>query len=110
MSRFLTKISPLVKTRGFSTSLPSQSKNNLRVFFYEKYQLLTSCIIGKKAFLVVVHDYQDPECLQRRKDVRDQHLAVAKDLVSSEQMLLGGPIMDNHEVKSVKLERLCIFN
>jgi hypothetical protein len=70
-------------------------------------------MLGKHTFLVVLHDYQDSECLQRRKNVREQHLVDAKETAVSGTILAGGAVLDNHEVKkkvSLNKGSYCLIN
>ncbi|KAG1460610.1 hypothetical protein G6F46_004742 [Rhizopus delemar] len=50
-----------------------------------------------KEFLVVLKDYSDPECLQRRLSIRNKHLAEAEVLKAQGVIKLGGPLLDSHE-------------
>lgn len=48
--------------------------------------------------MVVLHDFADSEALDRRLSVRDQHLQGALKAESQGSLLVGGAILDNHEV------------
>jgi hypothetical protein len=52
----------------------------------------------QKQFVVVLKDFKDPECLQRRLDAREKHLKDALEANSNGILNLGGAILDNHEV------------
>ncbi|OAD03326.1 hypothetical protein MUCCIDRAFT_134023, partial [Mucor lusitanicus CBS 277.49] len=52
----------------------------------------------KHHFMVVLHDFTDSEALNRRLSVRDQHLQGALKAESDGNLLVGGAILDNHEV------------
>lgn len=59
-------------------------------------------MVDKHHFVVVLHDYTDPEALNRRLSVRDQHLAGALKAESEGNLLVGGAILDNHEVNVIQ--------
>jgi len=47
-------------------------------------------------FLLLAHDGTDPEALQRRLNVREEHLKRISLLKSSGEFLFGGAILDNN--------------
>jgi len=53
----------------------------------------------KHHFMVVLHDYTDSGALDRRLSVRDKHLQGALKAESEGNLLVGGAILDNHEVR-----------
>ncbi|KAI8150242.1 hypothetical protein BJV82DRAFT_14258 [Fennellomyces sp. T-0311] len=54
----------------------------------------------KKQFLVVIHDFTDPEALERRMAARDKHIAMAK-ANHPEYIVCGGAIFDSHETRKM---------
>lgn len=61
------------------------------------YQCFYCYQSAPKEFLVVLKDYSDPECLQRRLSIRNKHLAEAEVLKAQGVIKLGGPLLDSHE-------------
>lgn len=59
-------------------------------------------MLDKHHFMVVLHDYTDPEALNRRLSVRDKHLAGALKAENEGNLLVGGAILDNHEVNIIQ--------
>jgi hypothetical protein len=51
-----------------------------------------------KNFVVVVHDFKDPDCLQRRMDIRQKHLTEAEKSFAGGSLVEGGAHLDSHEV------------
>ncbi|KAF7729341.1 hypothetical protein EC973_004597 [Apophysomyces ossiformis] len=51
----------------------------------------------RKQFVVVIHDYTDPNALERRMASREAHLAWAKEARKTGDLVCGGAIFDNHE-------------
>ena len=47
-------------------------------------------------FLLLAYDGTDPEALQRRLNVREEHLKRISLLKKSGEFLLGGAILDNN--------------
>ena len=47
-------------------------------------------------FMITAYDGTDPEALERRLRVREDHLAGAKHLKESGQFIAGGAILDGH--------------
>ncbi|CAO3666669.1 unnamed protein product [Rhizopus stolonifer] len=56
-----------------------------------------SSLLAPKKFLVVLRDYTDPECLQRRLGIRGRHMEEVK--IKKEQGIVetGGALLDSHE-------------
>lgn len=59
--------------------------------------------------MVVIKDFTDPDCLQRRLNTRDKHLEGALINKKSNIISLGGATLDNETVKKKKLSRIIIF-
>ncbi|PHZ08975.1 uncharacterized protein RHIMIDRAFT_267305 [Rhizopus microsporus ATCC 52813] len=59
----------------------------------------TKCpLLAPKKFVVIAKDFSDPECLQRRLEVRSKHLDGATELKKRGTIITGGAILDSHEV------------
>ncbi|KAI8339781.1 hypothetical protein EDC96DRAFT_523005 [Choanephora cucurbitarum] len=61
-----------------------------------------SLVLDKKQFVVVVKDYEDSECLQRRLEIREKHLSKAHDAKDNGTLLAGGAILDDHASGKMK--------
>ena len=48
-----------------------------------------------KQYLIIAQDGKDDEALDRRKEVRPHHLAGAKKLKESNNLVIGGAILDD---------------
>ncbi|KAI8369679.1 hypothetical protein BD560DRAFT_370581 [Blakeslea trispora] len=59
-------------------------------------------LLDKKQFVVVLKDYSDSECLQRRLEVREKHLSIAHNARDNGTLLVGGAILDNHASGKMK--------
>ncbi|KAJ2005048.1 hypothetical protein GGI04_000836 [Coemansia thaxteri] len=57
----------------------------------------TTCTSAKKAYLVIVNDFKDPDALSRRLQVRSEHLLEAKERRKQGVLLSGGALLDSHE-------------
>ncbi|CEP08472.1 hypothetical protein [Parasitella parasitica] len=57
---------------------------------------------GNHQFLVMLHDYKDPEALNRRLATREEHLDGARRSESEGKLLVGGAILDDHESSKMK--------
>ncbi|KAJ2375221.1 hypothetical protein IW150_002671 [Coemansia sp. RSA 2607] len=51
----------------------------------------------KKAFVVIINDFTDPDALSRRLAVRESHLAEATRRRQAGTLVSGGAILDSHE-------------
>ncbi|ORY98868.1 hypothetical protein BCR43DRAFT_488306 [Syncephalastrum racemosum] len=54
----------------------------------------------KKQFLVVIRDFKDPECIQRRMAARPKHLEMAQNS-HPDYIVCGGAIFDSHETRKM---------
>ncbi|KAI9319803.1 hypothetical protein BX666DRAFT_1916460 [Dichotomocladium elegans] len=57
----------------------------------------TSSARTMKKFLVIARDCDDPDALNRRLAVRDEHLKRVAPFVENNELLCGGAILDSHE-------------
>jgi len=48
-----------------------------------------------KQYLIIAHDGKDDEALDRRKNVRPNHLAGAKKLKANNNFVIGGAMLDD---------------
>ncbi|KAI8970662.1 hypothetical protein BDB01DRAFT_814646 [Pilobolus umbonatus] len=57
---------------------------------------------ANKQFIVVIKDYEDSECLQRRMNTREEHLKSAVVCKEDGKLIAGGAILDSHEAGKMK--------
>jgi uncharacterized protein YciI len=50
-----------------------------------------------KQYLIIAHDGKDENALERRKNVRPNHLAGAKKLKENNNFIIGGAILDDDD-------------
>lgn len=87
----------------FDCASKQVKKRESRVFSLRFISLRTSFFKDPKHFLVIAHDYQDAQTLERRLAVRDKHLVLATESNAKGHLLLGGAILDSHEVCRMSL-------
>ncbi|KAG0198667.1 hypothetical protein BGX28_007900 [Mortierella sp. GBA30] len=65
---------------------------------------------AKKQFIVIAHDYQDPEAQNRRQAVRPKHLEGARELKRSGALQFGGALLSDHSESGRMVGSVMIFN
>ncbi|CAO3678799.1 unnamed protein product [Rhizopus microsporus] len=71
--------------------------------FEQSRAFSTKCpLLAPKKFVVIAKDFSDPECLQRRLEVRNKHLDGATELKKRGTIITGGAILDSHETGKMK--------
>lgn len=58
-------------------------------------------------YLIIAYDSEDKNALQRRLAIREQHLEMAKKLLSEGKMLYGAAILDENDKM---IGSVCIYN
>ncbi|KAF9921569.1 hypothetical protein FBU30_008373 [Linnemannia zychae] len=64
---------------------------------------------GKNQFIVIARDFQDPEALNRRLEVRPKHLVDARALKKSGELQLGGALLTDHSPSGKMIGSVMIF-
>ncbi|KAI8878620.1 hypothetical protein K501DRAFT_228135 [Backusella circina FSU 941] len=57
---------------------------------------------AQKNFVVIVQDFKDPDCLQRRINIRQKHLIEAEKSFADGSLFGGGAYLDSHESGKMK--------
>ncbi|KAG0281958.1 hypothetical protein BGZ95_000023 [Linnemannia exigua] len=64
---------------------------------------------AKNQFIVIARDYQDPEALTRRLDVRPKHLVSVRDLHKSGALQSGGALLTAHSETGKMIGSILVF-
>ncbi|KAF9085737.1 hypothetical protein BGX23_009414 [Mortierella sp. AD031] len=64
---------------------------------------------AKNQFIVIARDYQDPEALARRLDVRPKHMVDARALKKSGKLQIGGALLTDHTDTGKMIGSIMIF-
>ena len=84
----------LTETPRLDVSTLYANKNRLHVY-RNKYLILHGFKLSDMQFLLLAYDKTDSEALQRRMNVREDHLMKISGLKKAGEFLFGGAILDD---------------